>query len=634
MAVTLYVLDSLKKVRAVITRGISELIHDEAGFLLMAEIPASYKADAGEYVGFECVDGRFRLFEIDNATDDEIRSVTEIRATDAAVAELSASICETDTQDDAQAPALAAAILSGSGWELGTVENGVRAGTVETYYRTRWEALQELEEACGVRVEPYYILQKNAVQRRVVDVTAIRSTYRGRFVQQGLDADNVEIIRSESPRPKVYPLGAVISNEDGVTRRLTIADAEWSKENGDPADKPAGQTWIGVPEAVSKYPGREKRLERDDIDDVSKLMQAAWEEAQRAAQPKTLAQGTISDMEMIAGQTWKAIRKWDAVWVKPRNRQGAMVQVLRIERNYVRPDRTKMTMGDEEPETITRRVAKLTASSTSALRTLSSHGYGIGSNAAALYKQQIEVDEVKTTIKTVSINLDEANARIDLRATKEELSQAEHRISQAEIAIDGANAAIALKASVETVQGIDKRVSAAEVAIDGANAAISLRATKEDLIKAENRISEAEIRIDGAEAEINLKVSKNGVISAINLSSESVTISSSKINLQGYVTASRLEASITDVMNAFADNITTGTLYVSTTAILATATIREKGCKWADQTVVTSITKPTLDGKTIWYVDHNGNNQSLWVATGWARQLSYDTETMEYMTSY
>lgn len=604
MAVTLYVLDSLKKVRAVITKGISELIHDEAGFALMAEIPAAYKADAGEYVGFECVDGRFRLFEIDTATDDEIRHVTEIRATDAAVAELSSSISENADQKEAQAPALAADILSGSGWELGAAENGERSGMVNLYYRSRWEALEELETVCGVRVEPYYVLSKNAVQRRVVDVTAIRSTYRGRFVQQGLDADHVEIIRSESPRPKVYALGAVISDEDGVNKRLTIADVEWSKANGDPVDKPKGQTWIGVPEAVNKYPGREKKLERDDIDDVNELTRAAWEEAQKAAQPKTMAQGTISDMETIAGQTWKAIRKWDRVWVKPRNRAGTMAQVLRIERNYVRPSRTKILMGDEEPETLTRRVAKLTAASTSALRSISSHGYGIKSNKTALFKQQIEVDEVKTTLKTVFINLDETNARIDLRATKEELSQAEHRISLAEIAIDGANAAIALKAEQSVVAGIEERVNSAE------------------------------IRLDGAEAEIELKVNKNGVISAINLSSEAVTISSNKINLQGYVTASRLEASINNVMNQFADNITTGTLYVSTTAVMATATIREKGCKWDDKTVVTSITKPTLDGKTIWYVDHNGNNQSLWVATGWARQLSYSTEEMEYMTSY
>lgn len=600
MAVTLYVLDSLKKVRAVITRGISELIHDEAGFALTAEIPASCRADSGEYLGLECVDGRFRLFEIDTATDDEVRNVTEIRATDAAVAELSASICENAAQQEAQAPALAAAILSGSGWELGAAENGRRTGAVNMYYRTRWEALQDLEAACGVRVEPYYVLNRNAVQRRVVDVTAIRSTYRGRFVQQGLDADHVEIIRSEAPRPKIYALGAVIGSEGGLSKRLTIADVEWSKANGDPADKPKGQTWIGVPEAVTKYPGREKRLERDDIDNGNKLIQAAWEEAQKAAQPKTMAQGTISDMEMIAGQTWKAIRKFDLVWVKPKNRPGAMVQVLRVERNYAYPERTKMLMGDEEPETLTRRVARLTASSSSAMRTLSSHGYGIGSNAAALFKQQVEVDELKTTIKTVSINLDEANARIDLRATKEELSQAERRISQAEIAIDGANAAIALKASLEVVQGIEKRVSSAE------------------------------IRLNGAEAEIELKVNKNGVISAINLSSEAVTISSAKINLEGYVTASKLSSELAELRVNISNLVETYNLRAEF-ADIGSMALNGHGCKWKTDEVVTGVTKPILAGKTIWYVDNNGKTQNLWVATGWSTQMSVKKEDINYL---
>jgi hypothetical protein len=55
--------------------------------------------------------------------------------------------------------------------------------------------------------------------------------------------------------------------------------------------------------------------------------------------------------------------------------------------------------------------------------------------------------------------------------------------------------------------------------------------------------------------QISLKVGKDEVISAINVSSESVDIKASKINLSGYVTADELDtqrARITNLMNGTA----------------------------------------------------------------------------------
>ena len=57
---------------------------------------------------------------------------------------------------------------------------------------------------------------------------------------------------------------------------------------------------------------------------------------------------------------------------------------------------------------------------------------------------------------------------------------------------------------------------------------------------------------------IELKVSKDSVISSINACAESVTISASKVNLQGYVTASALSGAGQTTINGA--NITTGTV--------------------------------------------------------------------------
>lgn len=77
-------------------------------------------------------------------------------------------------------------------------------------------------------------------------------------------------------------------------------------------------------------------------------------------------------------------------------------------------------------------------------------------------------------------------------------------------------------------------------------------------------LSSAEIRLDGLEATIELKVSKDGLISAINMSPEEIVISSSKINLNGYVTTSKLNAELASITNQISIKIATSELSAAT----------------------------------------------------------------------
>jgi phage minor structural protein len=178
-----------------------------------------------------------------------------------------------------------------------------------------------------------------------------------------------------------------------------------------------------------------------------------------------------------------------------------------------------------------------------------------------------------------------------------------NRISNAEIRLDGIDATILLKADRELVNELETRVTSAEIAIDGANASIALKADATIVDALGSRVSSAEVTIDGMNAEIGLKVSKNGVISAINLSSESATIKASKINLEGYVTASQLSA-----LEAKFDNLTSG---VTQAALINTqnlmcngpVTLRGHSCDWSSLRVCTNVhyskeanTIPATDG--------------------------------------
>lgn len=181
-------------------------------------------------------------------------------------------------------------------------------------------------------------------------------------------------------------------------------------------------------------------------------------------------------------------------------------------------------------------------------------------------------DEITDVQRWATIQIDEANANINLNAG--EINKIEGRVSQAEIDIDGANAQIALKASQTTVDELGERVSSAEINIDGANAAIEL------------------------------KVSKNGVISAINQTPESVTIDASRINLNGYVTASQLSAEISALKNGIADELYVGNLSCGSFQFKSAAISMKRATFLTSSTSLTvnssggTVTGVTLNKKT------------------------------------
>lgn len=80
---------------------------------------------------------------------------------------------------------------------------------------------------------------------------------------------------------------------DGFGRRITFADVVWSSENGDPADKPAGQEWIGddnSKEQFGRLSGSTRRhrfgiFEDSEETDPAKLLQKTWDALTEQKEP-------------------------------------------------------------------------------------------------------------------------------------------------------------------------------------------------------------------------------------------------------------------------------------------------------------------------------------------------------------
>lgn len=134
-----------------------------------------------------------------------------------------------------------------------------------------------------------------------------------------------------------------------------------------------------------------------------------------------------------------------------------------------------------------------------------------------------------------------------------------------------------------------EEVNAAISATAAGGGLITLKASQTDLDAMGNRVSSAESSIKVNADNIELKVSKNGVISSINQSAESITISASRVNLSGYVTASEFSSLKADLANVTSGTVQASHLY--TQNLTATNTVRLAGhtCSWSSLQVCTGV---------------------------------------------
>lgn len=441
MAVTLYIFDAMKRVRKILVNGVTNLIHKEWEYTLTAEIPVSAGAMPGEYLGFTCVDGRFRLFAIDTSEIDDDQGTIECTATDAAVAEMLNKVIVDRTKENATARQTAEMLLQGTGWELGRVTESATQNTISAYYTSVWEALMGMQDMYQVRIIPYYSIDKGQIANRTVDVIDKTPTYRGRLFEQRRDASGVFVTYSNEPVTVLYGVGDATGTEEKT--RVTLKNIEWSKSKGDPVDKPMGQEWMEDPEAVSKYGRRERVFAAADIKDDKSLAQATWDELQRVKEPEVNVAAKISDMEMQEGMSYKMVRMDDEVIVRTRHAGDIRAVIIKIERNYIRPDMTKIEVGSEM-ESLTTRVAMINRS---VLRT---------NQTITVYKNKFEEDEKLIQLNADAIQLNAkdilaAAERIRLQGTR--LDQAGERIVTAEIEIDGMKSEIKLKADAIALEG-------------------------------------------------------------------------------------------------------------------------------------------------------------------------------------
>ncbi len=190
-------------------------------------------------------------------------------------------------------------ILSFTRWSVGTVDTSI--------YNARWEedltgltcleAFQKLVEKYNCEFEVRYTIDgKNKITGRYVDLKKkIGNNYGKRFedkkdiigLKRNLDLDSIKT--AIYPRIKIETQD---ENGNNVTTYIDISSVAWSVANGDPVDKPLGQTVLVNPEADEIY----KRYNTKTGNLMEKIMYAEWNG------------DTASDAEDLCRQAWSILK--------------------------------------------------------------------------------------------------------------------------------------------------------------------------------------------------------------------------------------------------------------------------------------------------------------------------------------
>ncbi|MEY8737200.1 phage tail spike protein [Lactobacillus sp. AN1001] len=213
--------------------------------------------------------------------------------------------------------------LAGTRWQAGYVEETTHNQT-NFYYISTLEALQKIVELFKVELTFSIILDpgRNRITRRQVNLYKQQGERTGKRFEYG--SNLLSVTREESSENLVTALvgrgkGEQVSEgqdggPDGYGRRIMFTDVVWSKANGNPTDKPAGQEYVEDKDATRLYGFDDGKprigiMTFEDIDDVNKLINATWAALQEAKRPKVSFKASALDVgDLGLGDTIAIIR--------------------------------------------------------------------------------------------------------------------------------------------------------------------------------------------------------------------------------------------------------------------------------------------------------------------------------------
>lgn len=245
-------------------------------------------------------------------------------------------------------------VLEPTRWTLGNVTETSHQST-NFYYITYLEALQKIvglfniELTFEVTIDP----KSNKITRRQVNIyteqgqrTGKRFEYGSNLLTVQQEQDSQELITALVGRGK----GELVSEghddtPDGYGRRITFADVVWTKKDGNPVDKPAGQEYLIDPEATALY-GFSDGNPRigltifEDIEDPVELINATWRALQSLKRPKVSFKADVTDVGQLGLGDTVAIIRHDL-------KIEYLTRVYKVKHNLLNENDNQIELGDD-----------------------------------------------------------------------------------------------------------------------------------------------------------------------------------------------------------------------------------------------------------------------------------------------
>lgn len=242
-------------------------------------------------------------------------------------------------------------ILENSRWQAGNVEvNSI--GSTNFYDIRRLDALSKLIDVWKCEVGYRMIFDGQTIVGRFIDLYNQRGSDTGKRFVYG---HNTLVVEFEESRNEIYTAivprgkGEEKYNDEGTPtggygRKITIEEVEWSKVNGNPLDKPLGQDYVEIPEMTALYgysdgSPRFKIIEYNDIEEVTELIEVAYEDAINTSRPKVQFSSIVEKIGNVhLGDNIRIIRRDLGFYYSAR--------IFEVERNLLNNKQTKVKLGD------------------------------------------------------------------------------------------------------------------------------------------------------------------------------------------------------------------------------------------------------------------------------------------------
>ena len=469
-------------------------------------------------------------------------------------------------------------LLKGTRWSVGIVDESIynKSFNVDTKYMNVLEVLSELTNSYNCEAHFSYEINQGKVVARKVNLYKQFGKNNGKRFE--VDKDIIEIERVSNTEDIKTAIIAYTedkvekdeNDEDITIPGLTLAEVEWSKAKGDPADKPLGQNWLGDPTALSLWgrpnadgTKRHRKLSmKIEVDSAEALISMAWMQLGRYTLPKMT-------------YTTKAINLYDLTGDKEYIHEAVSLgdTVVAIDKYF------------SEPIIVETRVVEATRN----LLDPSDNEYVFGTSKATLSTkdavdrvEDIEKDfsDIKNQVDSIQINADGKTRTF--RGSKTPIGAREgdlwfrphptkpgerqmlvHNGTAWELESDSSSVSLVkndlLVVKKETQNAIDKAQEAVDKA-DDVEGALQFKVDSKDY----------EAKMTLLDNNINLRVEKDDIIHQINVSDEQILIQGDKIIISGDTTVDGT-FKITNEMIALgvsADKINVGTLNGKTVNII------------------------------------------------------------------